>query len=38
MFEEKKCGPVLKVGKVEVKSRNACVVRVYFLFFDEVHL
>lgn len=32
---EKKCGPVHKIEKIELKSRDACVVGVYFLFSDE---
>ena len=37
VLEKKKCGPMQKAEKVEVKSKDACVVGVYFLFFDEAH-
>ena len=30
MLEEKKCGPVTKTEKVEVKSRDACVLESLF--------
>ena len=38
MLGEKKCDVVYKAEKVELKSRDAFVVGVYFLLFDESHL
>ena len=37
MLEVKKCGPMSKVEKAGVKSKDTCVLKSLFLFLNETH-